>query len=449
LKSALGFGGEKIVRNAARALLLMMTVSLLLDPHPVAAQTAESSEAIQKRREEIERDKQEYIREKVSAENFNKRVARYVALRDSIPFLTVPGTTNLVRVYVNRHDVKQIARDLYFLTDGATEEGFRRDYWHSFLVINQADRYAEKVPEYGALSADAPDDNIAVYVNIRKRGATATIPTLSAKDSALAKQLTDPAVRAHKKRLRELVEALALEAGDPPPATGPPPPSGDTRYALFRAHQGEPQDIWPPRRITDESSMMYAFAEERSDVDINEPLSLEPAPPSWALSHGMNMLGEDYQGYDATYEPKTFQLHPEVGAMGFYGVRDALGNPTTQPGLYLAFNQKLWNILLFNETAFAAFSKDTAPAVNGGLLNVGFDYDFRYFALAGMVGIAGYNVVGETTSSLAYTGRLEIPVSPTIYIGAIWMHSEASITRGTSEVGLSSPGFIGVNLTIR
>jgi hypothetical protein len=372
-----------------------------------------------------------------------------VALRDSIPFLTVPGTTNLVRVFVNRHDVKQIARELYFLTDGSTEAGFENGYWRDFLIINQADRYADQVVEYGPLDADAPDDNIAVFVNIRKQGSSAVIPTLTASDSALAKQLSDPAVRAHKRRLRELVEQLALEAGEPPPPIAPLAPSGATRFALFRQKQDEPQNIWPPRRITDESSMMYAFAAERSDVDITQATSLDPSPPAETLSRGLNMLGKDYQGYDTRYEPKTFQLYPEAGAMGFYGVRDATGTPMTTPGLYFSFNQKLWNILLFNETAFAAFSTDSAPSVNGGILNVGFDYDFRYFAVAGMAGIAGYNAVGETTSGLSYSGRIQVPLSRTVYIGGIWMHSEASVRRGTSRLGLSNPGFIGVNLTIR
>jgi len=139
-----------------------MTAGLFLIPSFSIAQTDASSEAIQQRREKLEREKQEYFREKARAESFNKRVARYVALRDSIPFLTVPGTINLVRVYVNRHDIEQIARDLYFLTDGATESGFQNDYWKSLLVINQAEQYADGVPDYGALSAEAPDDNIAV-----------------------------------------------------------------------------------------------------------------------------------------------------------------------------------------------------------------------------------------------------------------------------------------------
>jgi hypothetical protein len=429
--------------------MLLLTMGVLLGPTLAQAQETLSPEEIQKRREEIERQKRQYQREKAMAEDFNKRVARYVALRDSIPFLTVPGTTNLVRVYVNQHDVEEIARDLYFLTDGATEQGFQHDYWKPFLIINQADRYADNMIEYGPLDADAPDDNIAVFINIRKQGISAVIPTLTANDSALAKQLTDPAVRAHKRRLRELVERLALEAGPPPPTIAPAAPSGETRFAMFREKQDEPENIWPPRRITDESSMMYAFAEERSDVDITQPISLEPAPPSVMLSRGINMLGPDYQGYDTRYEPKTFQLHPEAGAMGFYGGRDPLGNPQTQPGLYFSFNQKLWNILLFNETAFAAFSSGNAPAVNGGILNVGFDYDFDYFTLAGMVGIAGYNVIGESTSALSYSGRLQVPLSNSIYLGGIWMHSEATVRRGDSLLGLSNPGFIGLNLTIR
>jgi hypothetical protein len=428
--------------------MLLLTL-LVLSGSRVATAQEVSAEEIQKRREEMERKKQEFLQEKAKAEDFNKRVSRYVALRDSIPFLTVPGTTNLVRVYVNQHDVKKIAHDLYFLTDGATEKGFERDYWRPFLIINQADRYADKMVEYGPLDAEAPDDNIAVFINIRKQGMSAVIPQLTANDSALAKQLTDPAVRAHKRRLRELVEQLALEAGPPPPAIPPPPPTGDTRYALFREMQDETETIWPPRRITDQSSMMYAFAEERSDVDITQPVSLEPAPPSVMLSRGINMLGPDYQGYDTRYEPKTFQLHPEAGAMGFYGGRDPLGNPQTQPGLYFSFNQKLWNILLFNETAFAAFSSGNAPAVNGGILNVGFDYDFDYFTLAGMVGIAGYNAIGQSTSGLSYSGRLQVPLSRTVYLGGIWMHSEASMRRGDSLLGLSNPGFIGLNLTIR
>ena len=165
------------MRHAMRISLLLLVAGILMTPGPTSAQTPPAtSEEIQKRREEMERKKREYFREKARAESFNKRVARYVALRDSIPFLTVPGTTNLVRVYVNRHDVKEIARDLYFLTDGATEQGFQDSYWQDFLIINQADRYADKVVEYGPLDAEAPDDNIAVFINIRKQGTEAVVP---------------------------------------------------------------------------------------------------------------------------------------------------------------------------------------------------------------------------------------------------------------------------------
>ena len=450
MKCVSALGGVRIARCAVRISLLLLVAGILMTPRPTSAQTPPATpEEIQKRREEMERKKREYFRDRARAESFNKRVARYVALRDSIPFLTVPGTTNLVRVYVNRHNVKEIARDLYFLTDGSTERGFQNGYWKDFLLINQADRYADKMVEYGPLDAEEPDDNIAVFINIRKQGAAAVIPTLTANDSALAKQLTDPAVRAHKRRLRELVEQLALEVGEPPPAIAPLPPSGDTRYALFGEREGEPQNIWPPRRITDESSMMYAFAEERSDVDVTEPASLEPSPPAETLSRGLNMLGKDYQGYDTRYEPKTFQLYPEAGAMGLYGVRDAAGKPLTTPGLYFSFNQKLWNLLLLNQTAFAAFSTGSAPSVNGGILNAGLDYDFGYFALAGMVGVAGFNAAGETTSGLSFSGRLHVPLSRSVYVGGIWMHSDATVRRGTSRLGLSNPGFIGLSLTIR
>ena len=437
-------------RRASRVWLRrVLVIAALGAPQAVPAQTsnpAPLSDEIQLRREDMEKRKQDYLREKALVEDFNARVARYKQIREAVPLLTVPGTTNLLRMYVNRHDLRDVSRQLYFLTDGASEEGFQRDYWPTILKLNQAGEYDGGLPLYGELLPDAPDDNNAVLLNIRKVGLQAVPSELTSEDSLLAQQLTDPAVRAYKRRLRESVRVAAEEAGAPPGVTGPQSMNAAPQVALFGGLVTEVRDEFPPRR-PDETSI-YANA-ERGPVVLAAPIATEPTPPALAMRYGVNMLGPEYEGYDTTYRPGKFVLQPEAGAMAFYGGRNPAGNPTTQPGLYFAFNQRLYNFLLFNESAFAAFSADDGPAVNGGVLNAGIELSPGQFTVAGMFGLAAFNVVGETETALSITGRIRYAITPDVYLGAIWMASGATQQQGDSYTGIQDAGFIGLNLTIR
>jgi hypothetical protein len=436
-------------RRRSVQLLALLFVAV---PAASAAQVP-SSEEIQRNRDDMERRKLEFLEEKSRVEDFNAKVERYKTLRTNTPFSSVPGTTDLVKVYVNRHRVRDVAQDLYFLTTDASARGFERDYWRLFLRLNQAEKYDGGLPLYGPLDPEHPEENVAVFPNVRKRGLEAVIADVDSTEYLAAVALTQPVVRAYERRLREEVAELAIAVGEPPPPQGPARMSAESRVALFRHRQDEPHDKYPPRRITDETRLAAASRTERDPVPVELAVALDPAPPAWSLRQEVNMLGTDYEGYNVGYTPGNFQLLPEGGAMAFFGGRDPQGNAQTQPGIYFSFNQKIYHLLLLNQTAFAAFSSGDAPAVNGGTLNAGVDIGLGQFNLAGMIGYSAYNVVGETASGVSFTAELRYLVSTRVYVGGIFTRSNAEVFQTEDEeakrTGITKPGFVGLSLTVR
>ncbi|UCE03367.1 MAG: hypothetical protein JSW67_04025 [Candidatus Latescibacterota bacterium] len=434
-----------------RALQLL---ALLFLAYPVsAAAQVPSSEEIQRNREEMESRKLQFLEEKARVEDFNVKVERYKELRENVPFSSVPGTTDLVKVYVNGHNVRGVAQDLYFLTNGASARGFRREYWPLFLRLNQAEKYDGGMPLYGPLDPERPEENVAVFPNVRKRGLEAIVADVDSTEHLAAIALTQPVVRAYERRLREEVAELVIAVGEPPAASGPARMSGERRVALFQHRQEEPRSEYPARRITDETRLAAASNVERAPVPVALAVALDPAPPAWSLRQEVNMLGSEYEGYNVAYKPGNFQLLPEGGAMAFFGGRDPQGNAHTQPGIYFSFNQKIYHLLLLNQTAFAAFSSGDAPAVNGGTLNAGIDIGIGAFDLAGMIGYSAYNVVGETATGVSFTAELRYLVTSRVFIGGIFTRSNAEVFQvedaEAKRTGITKPGFVGLSVTIR
>jgi hypothetical protein len=420
------------------------------------AQDEPLSEEIQRNREDIERKRAEYREQSARVADFNARVARYKQLRETLPFSSVPGTTNIVQMYVNRHDVRAVARQIYDLTNTASDEGFRNDYWPKFLVLNQGHKYDGGLPLYGTLDPEHPDENVAVFPNIRKRGLEAVVARVDSTDILFGQNLTQPTVVYYRRRLRAEVERLVLEVGEPdPPTRGVQRLAAGPRFALFKGRQAEPLDVYPPRRITDPTLLAAASRTEPEPVPLDRAIALDPAPPAWALRQEITALGSDYEGYNVAYQPGKFQLQPEGGAMAFFGGRTPSGASATQPGLYFSFNQKLFHFLLLNETAFAAFGASDAPSVNGGSLNAGIDLDFGMFNFAGMVGFTAFNVVGQTEVGPTFTGKLRVLLNPRLYLGGVFTVSNARVSQvdvpdaAPPRNGIDDPGFVGLSLTIR
>ena len=432
---------------------LWITVLLLAATSSLAQEAPPSPDDIQRNREEMERKKVEYREEKARVDDLNARVERYKQLRETIPFTTVPGTSNLVQVHVNRHDVREVAKELYFLTTDATPEGFEREYWRTFLVLNQADKYMGGTPQYGTFDPQHPEENVAIFPNVRKRGLSAVVAEIATPDTAFAFQFTAPVVAAYERRLRERVAKQSLEAGEPPPPAGPASMPGVNTVPLFASAQKEPADIYPPRRIVDETRLAAAQRVERRPVPVALVVALEPAPAAWALRQEVTMLDPNYEGYNARYEPGKFELLPEGGPMAFFGGRDQQGNPRTQPGLYFSFNQKLWHLLLLNQTAFAAFSSGNAPDVNGGTLNAGLDFDIGPVGVAGMIGYSAHNTLGMTDAGVSFSGKIRVLLTQRVYLGGIYTVSNAEIfqvnSSGQKLNGITNPGFVGLSLTVR
>jgi hypothetical protein len=413
---------------------------------------APTQEEIQKNREQMEKKKQEYYGERAKVEEFNTKVERYKQLRESIPFSAVVGTSNLVQVYISRQNTRDICQQLYGLADTGKPGGFDH-YWRTFLALNQGNKYDGGVPLYGPLDPTHPEENVAVFPNIRKHGLEAAVAVPTREDTAFAYQLTAPVVAAYERRLREGVNQKAAALAAPADPSGPATMNAEPQVELFRGQQAEPAATYPPRRITDETQLAAANRVERKPVPVDQAIALDPAPPAWALRQEVNMLGPNYQGYNVEYQPGNFELLPEGGAMAFFGGRDAQGEAATQPGVFFSFNQKIYHLLLFSETAFAAFSAADAPAVNGGNIGGGLDFDIGMFNIAGTVGISAFNVAGETTSGVSFTGKLRFRATPRLYVGAIAIFSNAehfqSNEGGIARTGVTDPGFVGVSASIR
>lgn len=439
------------VRSGRASIWIVGFAALLSLPLQSRAQ-APSPEEIQKNREQMEKKKQDYYGERAKVQEFNAKVERYKQLRETIPFSAVVGTSNLVQAYINRQNVRDICQQLYSLADTGKPGGFDK-YWRSFLALNQGNKYDGGVPIYGSLDPTHPEENVAVFPNIRKHELEAVVAVPAREDTALAYQLTAPVVAAYERRLREGVnqKVAALEA--PADAAGPAKVDVEPKVALFRGQQTEPLTTYPPRKITDETQLAAAGRIERKPVPVDLAVVLDPAPPAWALRQEVNMLGPNYQGYNVEYKPGNFELLPEGGAMAFFGGRDAQGQPATQPGVFFSFNQKVYHLLLFSESAFAAFSAADAPAVNGGNIGGGLDFDIGMFNIAGTVGVSAFNVAGETTSGVSFTGKLRFLLNPRLYVGGIATFSNAehfqSTEGGINRTGVTNPGFVGVTASIR
>jgi hypothetical protein len=447
-----------VVRRTRRHVLGGLVLGMAVATFPVSAPHAQvpSSEEIQRQREDAEQRQREYLAEKARVDRINAKVADYKRLMETIPFELVPGTTNLVQVYVNGHDVRDVARRLYHIADGASDAGFTNHYWPMFLALNHAKQYDGGVPIYGKLDPEKPDQNLAVFQNVRKQDYSAILAPVTSQDSALALGITQEAVLAYRKRLVEDVQRLSARGGPiEEVAPGPPSLPAEARFAIFTGLPSETRAQFPPRRMLPGAQSVFA---SRDSVAPDRPAPLDPLPPAWALRQGINMLGPQYEGYNLQYTPERLAMQPEVGPIVFLGGRDPLGNPRTQPGVYFALNQRLFNFLLLNESAFVAFSAGDAPGVNGGSLSAGLDFDLGIINIAGMVGLTGLRVVGHTASGPSFAGRIRVPVTNAVLVGAHYRWSNLERFRTESvdasgtligRTGVTKASYLGFGITLR
>jgi hypothetical protein len=457
-------GGTFAWLLVAAAAMLVLPASVVAQhgtPEPPAAPPTPvpSSEEIQRQREEAERQRLEYLGEKARVDAINERVRRYNQLMKEIPFEPVPGTQNMVQVYVDGHDIRDVAQKIYSVADEATPAGFSSKYWPMVLYLNRGKDYDGGLPLYGKLDPQYPENNVAVFPNVRKQGYKAVVSQIANEDSSLGLQLTAPAVLAYRKRLQDEVVRLASIGGAPPVPQLPASLPGENRQQLMRGLQAEPKDAYPARSKPVAPAGGTAVVAAADPVPVDRDAPLDPAPPAVALREGVNMLGSGYEGYNMEYKPSKLDLQPEIGAIAMLGGRSAEGNPATQPGAYLAFNQRLFDFLLLNESAFVAFAAGGAPSMNGGSLSAGLDVDVSMFNLAGMVGITGLRVVGETEVGPSYAARLRFPITDQVWFSGLYRWSniehfqveerdaQGNLTVGRS--GVTNASYIGLGVTLR
>ncbi len=414
----------------------------------LAAQQPNPAE-IQQQREAAERKRIEYLDEKARVDHINERVRLYKELMASVPFEPVPNTANMVQVFMNGHDLRDIASRIYSIADGSSPAGFAATYWPMVIYLNRGKDYDGGLPRYGKLDPQVPDESVALFPNIRKQGFTATIAPIENADSAMALDMTTAVVLAYRKRLAEEVVQLAARGGDVWIATGPDSLPAVNDMRLFRGEPDSTRDQYPPRKSSDPSQYVSL-----DPVPVDRLAPLDPAPPAAALRQGVNMLGPNYQGYNLQYAPSKLDLQPEVGVIAFLGARTPAGDPVTEGGVYFAFNQRFFKFLLVNESAFVAFSSSRAPVVNGGSISGGLDIDFGFVNLAGMIGFTGLRVVGETEVGPSYAGRLRLPLSDHVMGTALVRVSNLSHFRvvdanGVGRSGVTKASYIGLGLTFR
>ena len=421
-------------------------------PDPKAAEPAApgpelSPEEIQRQRLEAERQRAEYERERQLVERINERVRQYKELMARIPFELAPNTSNMVVVYMNGHDLRQTARQIYDVSDDATDQGFQGSYWPMVQYLNRAKDYDTGMPSYGKFDPQSPELNVALFPNVRKQGYKAVVAQIANQDSSLALQMTAPVVLAYRKRLEEQVQTLSALGGEVADVEGPASMPADNRVALFRDLPAEPHDTYPPRRT---GSKLVST----EPVAVDRAAPLDPAPPAWALRQGVNMLGPEYEGYNVQYTPDKFDLAPEFAPIAFMGGRDPEGNARTQPGFHFGLNQRFFKFLVVNEAAFVALSAGDAPSMNGGSVNAGLDVNIgRLVNLAALAGLGGVNVVGDFEAGPMFTGKMRVAITPRMSVLGLYMYS--SITHYQVEdssggrTGVSNASYAGVGLVVR
>jgi hypothetical protein len=413
-----------------------------------------TSEDIQRKREEEERERLKYEAEKARVDRINERVRQYKELMARIPFEPVPNTSNMVQVFMNGQDIHDIANKIYSVSDDASDAGFRSSYWPMVLFLNRAKDYDTGLPQYGRLDPQTPENNVALFPNVRKVGFKAVVAQIENADSSMALQMTAPVVLAYRKRLTEQVANLTSRAGDVPEATGPASMPGDLTVALFQGMQAEPKDTYPPRRLQQPAALTST-----DPVSVDRPAPLEPMPPAWSLRQGVNMLGPTYEGYNLQYKPDHFDMAPEFAPMAFMGGRDPQGNPRTQPGMHFGLNQRFFKFLLVNESAFVAFSAGDAPGVNGISANAGLDFNLSMFNLAGLVGVTGLNVIGDFEAGPNLTAKIKVPVGQHVQILGMGLFTnikhlriettdaEGNVSGG--QTGVVNASYMGVGVLLR
>jgi hypothetical protein len=142
------------------------------------------------------------------------------------------------------------------------------------------------------------------------------------------------------------------------------------------------------------------------------------------LRQGVNMLGPNYQGYNVQYTPDKFDLAPEFAPIAFLGGRDPGAKPRTQPGMHFGLNQRFFNFLLVNESAFVAFSSGGAPSMNGGSVNGGISLAFLHpFDLVLLGGLTAVNVDSGFHGGPNFTGKLRVEV-----LSHVWLFGLGTVT---------------------
>jgi hypothetical protein len=407
-----------------------------------------ASEAIQRQRDEAERQKAEYLEEKARVDHINARVQEYKDAMARIPFEPVPNTSNLIQVFMNGHDLQQVARQIYALADDGSESGFSGSYWPIVVYLNRAKDYHTGMPSYGKLDPQSPENNVALFPNIRKQGYKAVVAQVAAEDSVLSQQLTAPVVLAYQKRLAEEVTQLASRGGEVRLPAAPASMPGVNNQPLFKGLPTEPRSEYPARRVTTASALVST-----DPVPVDRSVPLDPAPPAWSLRQGVNMLGPDYQGYNLGPSSNKFELAPEFAPIAFLGGRDPLGNPHTQPGMHFGLNQRFFGFLLTNESAFVAFAAGDAPSMNGGSLNIGLDIDLGVFNLAALAGMAGLNVIGDFETGPAFTGRVRVPLGTNVYVLGLGTYTNISHFRvedaSGGRTGVENASYFGLGVVLR
>jgi len=433
-----------ISRHRAGWLLALLAVT---GSRAVAQQP--TPEEIQRQREAAERKRVEYLDEKARVDHINERVALYKQLQASIPFEPVPNTSNMVQVFMSGHDLRDVAYKIYSVADQATDAGFSARYWPMVLFLNRAKDYDGGLPRYGKLDPQTPELNVALFPNVRKQGFAAIVAPIENADSIAALDMTKPVVLAYRQRLADEVAMLAAQGGDvqtkPLPASLP----SENRLANFRGVTAASHAKYPARKSAYPTQYVNG-----DSVPVDLQANLEPAPVAMALRQGVNMLGSQYQGYNLEYKPSRLDLTPEVGAMAFLGARTPTGEPVTEPGTYLGFNQRFFGFLLANESAFVTFSASDAPAVNGGSLSAGLDINFHFVNLAAMAGLMGLRVVGETDGGPTYAGRIRVQFTDHVFGSVVYRYSgiehfQVVDENGVGRSGVTNASYFGIGVALR
>ena len=128
--------------------------------------------------------------------------------------------------------------------------------------------------------------------------------------------------------------------------------------------------------------------------------------------------------------------------------------PNTQSKTVANKNQRFFDFLRVNESAFVAFSAGDAPGVNGGSVNAGLGMLVGGMVdISALVGYAGMSVVGDAEFGPMLTGKARMTIANHLQLFGMYAYTNITHFRVEDETGghtgVSNANYFGIGVVVR